>query len=57
MPTSDGKNCERAMTGEGVESQIPTGAKGPLSFAEKNFGWANIFFACCFFSGGSIYPQ
>jgi hypothetical protein len=41
-------DTERAMTGEGVESQIPTGAKGTAGFAEKNFARLLIFFACCF---------
>lgn len=37
------KNLECAMTGEGWESQIQTGTKGPLGLAKKNFSLGSNF--------------
>jgi hypothetical protein len=48
MPTSDAKNCERGMTGEGVEEVNHDRPTRSAEFTEKNFGRLLIFFRLLF---------
>jgi hypothetical protein len=54
MPTSDGKNCERGMTGEGVGVPDSGRAKRTPEFTEKNFRWQNIFSLAVFLLNPAI---
>ncbi len=49
MPTSDGKNCECAMTREGVGVPDSDPAKRSAEFTEKNFRRGKLFFRLLFF--------